>query len=507
MKKVVFSIGRFIRRHWIFCCVIALLLYLIIGALAPFFHYKVISQDFVQSWDAGQVLKPEDSPDRAMILETNLSAWEERIRLMNTARERIILSSFDIRDGESTRDIMAVLQHKADEGVKVQILVDGISDFLRMERKPLFYAISSHPNIEIRVYNPLQIWFPWTTQGRMHDKYVIADETAYILGGRNTFDYFIGDYETDGRSFDREMLIYNTAAAAGEGQKDQARSKVDGETGIIEGQTSAQSSLYEVEAYFNSVWNMDVCKPFHDNESLRDKSDVREQIDSLNARYDQLTADFPELFETCDYMAMTKPTEGVHLLSGETTIYGKEPQVFYMLTELMKQAREKVIIHTPYIVCNDYMYDALTQVNAAVPDVRMLINSVANGDNVVASSDYIKNKKHVIDTGITIYEYDGGTSYHGKSVVIDDYVAIVGSFNMDLRSTYMDTELMLLVKSRDIAGELTGYMDAMQNDSRRVIDDKNYETPEHMVVKEIPFMKRMAFKVLGVLLAPFRCVI
>ena len=98
-----------------------------------------------------------------------------------------------------------------------------------------------------------------------------------------------------------------------------------------------------------------------------------------------------------------------------------------MLTELMKQANDKVIIHTPYIVCNDYMYDALTQVNASVPDVRMMINSVANGDNVVASSDYLKNKKNVIETGITIYEYDGGTSYHGKSVVIDDYVSIVGS--------------------------------------------------------------------------------
>ena len=78
---------------------------------------------------------------------------------------------------------------------------------------------------------------------------------------------------------------------------------------------------------------------------------------------------------------------------------------------------------------------------------------------------------------------------------------------MDLRSTYMDTELMLLVKSKEITKELTGYMDIMQNDSRKVLDAKAYETPDHIVVADIPLGKRIAFKILGILLAPFRCVI
>ena len=60
-----------------------------------------------------------------MILETNLSAWEERLRLINQAEERIILSTFDMRDGESTKDLLALILEKADQGVKVQIMVDG----------------------------------------------------------------------------------------------------------------------------------------------------------------------------------------------------------------------------------------------------------------------------------------------------------------------------------------------------------------------------------------------
>ena len=62
-----------------------------------------------------------------------MSAWEERMRLLSQAEDRIILSTFDMREGESTRDILAVLQEKADEGVKIRILVDGVSGAVRME--------------------------------------------------------------------------------------------------------------------------------------------------------------------------------------------------------------------------------------------------------------------------------------------------------------------------------------------------------------------------------------
>ena len=75
------------------------------------------------------------------------------------------------------------------------------------KRQELFYALSSHPNVEIRIYNPLNLLTPWKLMGRMHDKYVIVDEKAYLLGGRNTFDYFIGNYTDENVSYDREVLV------------------------------------------------------------------------------------------------------------------------------------------------------------------------------------------------------------------------------------------------------------------------------------------------------------
>ena len=56
------------------------------------------------------------------------------------------------------------------------------------------------------------------------------------------------------------------------------------------------------------------------------------------------------------------------------------------------------------------------------------------------------------------------TSYHGKSVVIDHELSAIGSYNFDLRSTYLDTELMLVIQSKDLTAELETYMASYEQD-------------------------------------------
>lgn len=459
---------------------------LIFSIFAPFMSYEPVSQSTIDQFSLSRFYHDEEGPDRAMLMETNQSAWDERIRLMNLAEDRIVMSTFDMRAEESTKDIAAMLLHKADEGVKVQILVDGVSGVVRMEGRELFYALSSHPNIEIKLYNRLNILQPWKSQGRMHDKYVIVDEKAYILGGRNTFDYFIGEYETAHRSYDREVLIYNTEGSQGGGR--------------------TASSLYQVEDYFQSVWDLEVCTYFHEDASLAERASVKEQIEMLRDRYETIRSEHPELFESFDYEAATVPSNHVELVSNPTGIYCKEPVVFYELTELMKHAREKVVIHTPYAVCNDYMYERLKEVTASVP-VDLMINSVENGDNFVASSDYLRHKEDIIDTGVKLYEYDGGMSYHGKSMTIDGELSIIGSYNLDLRSTYVDTELMLVIQSEALTAQLNEVMENFEKDCRTVVDADTYIVPDHIQVAEVPWMKRAAWAVVGFVLQPFRILI
>lgn len=474
------------KLRWLLFVLLFFLVYLIAGAVGPFIHYTKVSKETKKNFAASDCYRDNIGVDRAMLLETNKSAWDERIRLFNQAKERIILSTFDMRDGKSTRDLLAVLYHRAEEGIKIKILVDGVSGKIRMEGNELFYALSSHPNVEIKVYNELNLAMPWKTQGRMHDKYVIVDELAYILGGRNTFDYFIGDYPNKNMSYDREVLIYNTDP------------KLDG---------GDKSSLYQVEEYFERMWNKKECRLFHDQESLREDDKTKSMIHMLTRRYEKLKKENADLFKDCDYGEITCETNKVTLLSNPTGVYGKEPVLFYELSQLMKRAKDRVIIHTPYVVLNGYMKRELTDIARKVQNSRMVINSVENGDNFMASSDYLYRKKGVYDTGISMLEYDGGVSYHGKSIVIDEDMSIIGSYNMDLRSTYVDTELMLAVQSRKLTEELTGYMDEMEKDCRVVTGPDTYEVPEHIQVEEIPFWKKTAMRAVGLIMQPFRCMV
>lgn len=467
--------------------VLAIVLYLIIGMMVPFWNMKEVSEEYKKSFDVSQFYGDEESVDRAAIVESSMDALDERIRLINKAEETIIMSTFDMRPGESTRDVLCMLQEAADRGVKVKILVDGISGLIRMEGKDLFYAVSANPNIEIKIYNMPNPLKPWTIHGRMHDKYLIIDDDYYLLGGRNTFDYFLGDYIEDDKSLDREVLIYNTAGGTGR---------------------SHESSLFQVEDYFNEIWNMDVCRDFHEDSSLLDKKGVQDEVNALKERYAQIKKDKAELFESdSHYDDITVPVNKATLVSNPKGIYGKEPVVWYELEQLMKNADEKVIIHTPYAVLSDEMYEGLEEISSKDIECTMMLNSVENGDNFVASSDYLLHKDRIIDTNVQLYEYDGGDSYHGKSILVDDNITVIGSYNLDLRSTYVDTELMLVVNSKELNADLAGKMDSLQQKARKVLDEKNYEVPDGLVVADVPFWKRIAWAVTGVALQPFRVLV
>ena len=455
----------------------AVVLYLIVGAVAPFIKTKVMEDTAKADEMVQRVQTDRESPDRAKIIETNQAALEERIRLIHMAKERIVLTTFDMREGESTSDILAMLYQKAEEGVKVQILVDGISGFMRMQGVPLFLTVAAHDNIEIRIYDELNPALPWKAMGCMHDKYLIIDHMAYLLGGRNTFDYFIGEYLTDGMSFDREALVYNTDVE------------------------NTGSSVYELYDYFEKMWQYEECTGYGE-ESLPEK-DREEMTIFLKERYRSLQSQYPQLFEPYDYGENTFETKGITLLSNETHIYGKEPVVFYELTELMKQAKENVVVHTPYVVMNDYMKETLTEVCEKVP-VTMMVNARENGDNLIASSDYTYHRGDVLDTGVSLLEYMGGTSYHGKSLVIDDEIAIVGSYNFDMRSTYVDTELMIAIRSEEVAGELKGYMEEFHKACRKVKPDGGEELPEQLDLPELSLGKKVIFRGLGAIMQLFR---
>ena len=446
------------------------------AAYAPFIRLPEVSAETeaLAEARAGEMFTDHDSPDRAMIIESSLEALHERIRLIEQAKEEIVIVTYENHDGQSTRDVLAAALAKADEGVRVRFLVDGIAGRFDHMGGDLFRAAALHENVEVRFYNLIVPWTPWKHMGRMHDKYVIVDDTAYILGGRNLFDKFLGEYTATNRSLDREALIYRS----GEGE----------------------SSLTALRAYFEGMWAREETTAFRPSLSAER---CRAVYDELNERLERLRAEKPELFISCDYAAKTVPTRGVWLLSNPTDIYAKEPTLFSQLTALMRRAEKGVTIHSPYAVLNGYMRDSLAAVAERTP-LTLMINAVENGANVVASGDYLYHRNAVLSVGAELLEYAGGKSYHGKAAAIDDCLSVIGTFNMDLRSAYIDTELMLVIRSPEINAELRGYMDALHTDCRRVIDDRRAEVPEGLEVPACPVWKRALLYVIGALMQPVR---
>ena len=113
----------------------------------------------------------------------------------------------------------------------------------------------------------------------------------------------------------------------------------------------------------------------------------------------------------------------------------------------------------------------------------------------MASSDYIHNKGRILDTNVTIYEYNGPHSSHGKSMLIDHDLSLIGSYNLDMRSTYVDTETMLVIHGEEFNKQLESHILNLQNDSVLLAPDGTVTEDDLHKVKEVPKMKKILFSV------------
>lgn len=423
-------------RRTILLALLAYLLYLLVGMAAPFLFPPKVSPDFMAAFHP-RSFYGVGSPDRAALVLDNSEALDLRLRMIEEAQERILFASFDIRDCESSRDIFAALLAAADRGVEIEILVDGANGLISMSPKPMFRVLGRLPNVEIRYYNTPNLLLPWTFNGRMHDKYIIVDEALLLLGGRNTFDLFLGDYVPDSqKSHDLDVLVVNTDTA------------------------SRQSALYQVEDYFRALWDGPLVAPALDGAPLF-PGPVDAEEHALRTRYQAIAEARPALVEPAplDFRPYTVPVDQVTLISNPTNMLAKEPWVWWQLQQLAEYAEERVVLMTPYAVLDAPMYEGLSRV---ADKTTLFLNSTAVGDNFMASSDYTFNKKNILATGVTVSEWFGDYSSHGKAALYDGDLAVVGSYNWDMRSTYIDTELMLVFHGEAFAATLEAHLAEME---------------------------------------------
>ena len=350
------------------------------------------------------------SAQRVRVLERSDEALLWRLRLIESAREEIVFSSFDLRADESGQDVMAALRAAAERGVHVRILVDGMNARLNLQGSTAFKELSAAENVEVRLYNPVNLLRPGESNYRMHDKYILVDGSFCLLGGRNTNDRFLSRTRQASND-DRDVLVYAP-------------------------EPDAHCAVRQLEDYFAAVWALDETRPV----TGRDSGSA-----SLLERYAALRSDWPEAFEPVDWDDATIPVDGVTLLHNPVGAENKTPELWDALVHLMAQGGD-VLIQTPYLICNNAMYDDLRTLSSR-REVAVVTNSVEGGANLFGCADYLGQKEKILGCGVEVHEALCGRSMHTKAVLVGDRLSVIGSFNMDMRSTYLDTELMLVIDS------------------------------------------------------------
>ena len=130
------------------------------------------------------------------------------------------------------------------------------------------------------------------------------------------------------------------------------------------------------------------------------------------------------------------------------------------------------MIESPYFVLGDATIERVRQLTARGVKVRVLTNSAASHDVLPALAGYVYTRKKLLKAGIELYELRPDSNMkrdwsvlaskaalHAKSLVFDRKSVFIGSFNLDPRSTALNTEIGVMIDSPEIAGQVGELMD------------------------------------------------
>ena len=87
---------------------------------------------------------------------------------------------------------------------------------------------------------------------------------------------------------------------------------------------------------------------------------------------------------------------------------------------------------------------------------------------------------------------------------IDDDIAVVGSYNFDCRSTYVDTETMLVVQGKEITKQLEEDFSRLKSGSLKVNQDGSYQNDKDVAERTMDSKKQGMIKILSYIIQAFR---
>ncbi|HEX2855642.1 MAG TPA: phospholipase D family protein [Opitutaceae bacterium] len=399
-----------------------------------------------------------------------------RVHLIRQAKTSIAVQTFIWTNDECGRLLMFELIEAARRGVKVRIIADHM--FSDQDAATVAFLATAHPNLELKHYRPamsrMKPSFVHTmlatvqsfrkVNQRMHNKVMLFDDAILITGGRNVENSYY-DHSTGMNFRDRDVLAVGPVAR------------------------DAAESFAEFWGYRYAV-------------ASRDLTDVASAIAGNSFRRYSTRADydFGGLFSALEkeaddageiaarFVSRLKPARKVTFLCDEPgkSSRSRTARITRELRGTLEKAQTSVVMQTPYLVLSPTARDLFRDMHRQHPAMRIKVssNSFGSTDNVLAySANYRLRNEYVEDLRLEVHEFKPEPAalpvlfpqypamvrlaksragagkperlpflcLHAKSLVVDDQIAFIGSYNLDPRSERLNTEVGLLVEDEVIA--------------------------------------------------------
>ena len=391
------------------------------------------------------------------MLDGSRAGLEWRLAIIDSAVSSIDIMTYLWYADNTGRLLLERAVLAAERGVHVRMIID---DLLTQGQDQLFIQLENHPNIELKLFNP------WSSRGntaargremiaemerlnsRMHDKMIIVDGNAVVIGGRNIGDHYFG-LNHDYNFHDLDLLGFGNIARQANGMYDH---------------------------FWNSDWV--VWAQYLPGEPDDDyAAEIRATIEDKNRSAPELSSFSIEPRNWSNELEAV-----VEQLRIGTSILAYDELSSEELDQLMDEtmfgflsgAEKELFITNAYLIPSDNALEAIQGLSDRGVDVRILTNSLESHDVPAVNSHYKEWRDDLVNAGVELFEWRADpamqsivdippvqaeyTGLHTKAVMRDRRYVFVGSMNFDPRSRAINTEMGAFVDSPALAEDLAQLM-------------------------------------------------
>lgn len=425
------------------------------------FNYDPMETPLAQCYH--QELTREKDISGATLIEDGLSAFVIRSAFARMATKTIDLQTYIYSNDFSSKVLVGELKNAADRGVKIRILLDDYgtkSDIVDV------MLLNQHPNIEVKVFNTVSnrtqiLYYPQflldfnRLNSRMHNKLFIVDNIAYITGGRNVgSNYFYP--ETASNFSDTDVLFLGDMTKYATASFDQYWNHHLSIPASVFPKAKSKKAMKKLEQKFAEIQQKST-------DNIRRYNTI---ISMVQREYKQKNFDFS--WGHGKFIA--DPPSKVEMTMDEKEEYRGE--IIQALQHLWDQTRDSVYMSAAYFVPGQGGLEHMLHEENSGVHLTIVTNSLASTNAPTVYGKWEKYRKRLIESGADVYEFmlsaenlrakehdrerkqSSFSVLHSKTIVFDDDISWIGSFNLDPRSAYYNTENVAIFESKEFADKL-----------------------------------------------------